>query len=292
MRAKDSKYTSRRIRGSYFSSIISVALVLFLVGLMGLLLLNARTLSDYVKESLNVSVILKENTRDVEIRKLQKNLDASSWVKSTEYISRDEAAENLQEELGEDFISFLGYNPLLASIDVYLYADYANPDSIAMIESSIMEYSDVKEVYYHESFIYLINENIRKISFIIMIFSLVLFLAALTLINNTVRLSVYSKRFIINTQQLVGATRSFIRKPFLKRSAFHGVLAALLANVLIVGLIYFAQKEYPQVLEIQDLNELILLSLLIVLLGIVLNYLSTFFAVSKYLRMEEDDLFY
>jgi len=292
MRAKDPSYSRRRIRGSYFSSIISISLVLFLVGIMGLLLLNARTLSDYVKESLNVSVILKDNTRDVDIRRLQKNLDASDWVKSTEYVSKEEAAEDLQEELGEDFLSFLGYNPLLASIDVYLYAGYTNPDSIAMIESSLMEYSDVKEVYYHESLVYLIHENLRKISLMIMVFSLVFFLAALTLINNTVRLSVYSKRFIINTMQLVGATRSFIRRPFLKRSAFHGIIAALLANILIGAIVYMAQNEYPQLMKLQDLNELILLSVVIVIFGIVLNYLSTFFAVSKYLRMEEDDLFY
>ncbi len=263
-----------------------------MVGLTGLLLLNARTLSDYVKESLNISVILKENTREVDMRRLQKNLDASDWVKSTKYVSKEEAAADLQEELGEDFLNFLGYNPLLATIDVYLYAAYANPDSISFIESSLMEYSDVKEVYYHESLVFLINENIRKISISILIFSLFLFVAALTLINNTIRLTIYSKRFIINTMQLVGATRSFIRKPFLKRSAYHGIVAALLANIFIGGIVYIIQNEYPQVMKLQDLKELIFLSVVIILFGIVLNYFSTFFAVSKYLRMEEDDLFY
>jgi len=292
MKGKDLANTRRRVQGSYFSSIISISLVLFLIGIMGLLILNAKALADYVKESLNISIILKENTREVEIRRLQKNLDASDWVKSTEYVSKEKAAEDLQEELGEDFISFLGYNPLLASIDVYLYAYYANPDSIAIIESSLMEYSPIKEVYYHESLIYLINENIRKISLIILIFSLVLFFIALTLINNTIRLSVYSKRFLINTMQLVGATRAFIRKPFLIRSAFHGGIAALLAIILIGGIVYMAQNEYPQIMKLQDLKELGFLSLAIVLLGILLNYISTFFAVSKYLRMEEDDLFY
>lgn len=292
MRGKDSAYTRRKVQGSYFSSIISISLVLFLIGITGLLILNAKTLSDYVKESLNISIILKENTREVEIRKLQKNLDASDWVKSTEYVSKEKAAEDLQEELGEDFISFLGYNPLLASIDVYLYASYANPDSIALIESSLLEYSPIKEVYYHESLVYLINDNIRRISLIILIFSMALFFIAITLINNTIRLSVYSKRFLINTMQLVGATRTFIRKPFLIRSAFHGGIAALLAIILIGSVVYLAQNEYPQILKLQDLKELVLLSLAIVLLGIVLNYISTFFAVSKYLRMEEDDLFY
>ncbi len=292
MRGKDPAYTRRKVQGSYFSSIISISLVLFLMGIMGLLILNAKTLSDYVKESLNISIILKENTKEVDIRRLQKNLDAADWVKATKYISSEKAAENLQEELGEDFISFLGYNPLLASIDVYLFASYANPDSIAHIESSLMEYSPIKEVYYHESLIYLINENIRKISLIILVFSLALFFIALTLINNTIRLSVYSKRFLINTMQLVGATRTFIRKPFLIRSAFHGIIAALFAIILIGSVVYMAQNEYPEILKLQNLKELVFLSLAIVLLGVILNYISTFFAVSKYLRMEEEDLFY
>lgn len=292
MTGRETNFTKKRLRGSYFTSIISISLVLFLIGLMGLLVLNAQILSDYVKESLNLSVILKDNAKEVEVRRLQKNLDASGYVKSTEFISKEEAAEELQSELGEDFIDFLGYNPLLASIDVYLYAPYANADSIAVIESKLMDYSLVKEVYYHESLIYLINENVRKISFVILIFSGLLFLIALTLINNTIRLSVYSKRFLINTMQLVGATKSFIRKPFLARSILHGVLAALIAILLILGVLYLAQQELVELWKIQDLRVMGALFLSVILLGIFFNVVSTFFSVNKYLRMEEGDLFY
>lgn len=292
MKGKGPAFTKRRLRSSYFTSIISISLVLFLIGLMGLLVLNAKSLSDYVKESLNLSIILEDNAKEVEIRRLQKNLDASNFVKSTEYISKEAAANELKNELGEDFINFLGYNPLLAAIDVYLYAPYANTDSIAAIESTLREYSLIKEIYYHESLIHLINENIRKINFVILIFSGLLFLIALTLINNTIRISVYAKRFLINTMQLVGATRSFIRKPFLKRSTMHGIIAGLVAILLILGVLYFAQKEFQEIMKLQNLETLVFLFSSVILLGILFNYISTFFAVNKYLRMEEDDLYY
>lgn len=266
--------------------------MIFLIGLTGLLVLNAKSLSDYVKESLNLSIIIKDNAKEVDVRRLQKNLDASAYVKSTEYISKEEAAESLQKELGEDFLDFLGYNPLLASIDVYLYAPYANTDSIAIIENQLREYTLIKEVYYHESLIYLINENIRKISMVILLFSGLLFLIALTLISNTIRLSVYAKRFLINTMQLVGANRSFIRKPFLLTSVVHGILAALISIILIVGILYYAQNEFQEFWRIQDLRILGVLFAGIILLGILFNYLSTYFAVTKYLSMEEDDLYY
>ncbi len=292
MRSKNPAVTKRKLRSSYVTTIISIALVLFLIGLMGLMILNAKSLSDYIKESLNLSVILNDDAREVDVRRLQKNLDASVFVKSTEYISKEEAAESLQSELGEDFLDFLGYNPLLASIDVYLYAPYANPDSIAVIENQLHDYALIKEVYYHESLIYMINQNIRKISLVILGFSVVLFFIALTLISNTIRLSVYARRFLINTMQLVGATPGFIRKPFLLTSILHGFVASLISIFLILGLIYFAQKEFQEIMKIQDFKILGALFLSIVIMGIVFNYFSTYFAVNKFLRMEEDDLYY
>jgi len=292
VKGENPKFEKKRLRSSYFTSIISISLVLFLIGLMGLLILNAKVLSNYVKESLNLSIILKDNVKEVEVRRLQKNLDAAKYVKYTEFISKEQAAKELQDELGEDFIEFLGYNPLLASIDVYLHAPYANPDSIVMIEGTLMDYSPIKEVYYHESLIVLINKNIRKISFVIMIFSGLLFLIAITLINNTIRLSVYSKRFLIHTMQLVGATRPFIRWPFIKKSILHGIFAAFIAILLILGSLYLAQKDFPELIKIQDVEVLALLFSGVILLGILFNLISTFFAVNKYLRMEEGDLYY
>jgi cell division transport system permease protein len=292
LKGENPKFEKKRLRSSYFTSIISISLVLFLIGLMGLLVLNAKVLSNYIKESLNLSIILKENVKEVEVRRLQKNLDAADYVKYTEFISKDQAAKELQDELGEDFIDFLGYNPLLASIDVYLHAPYANTDSIVMIEGKLMDYSPVKEVYYHESLIYLINKNIRKISFVILVFSGLLFLIALTLVNNTIRLSVYSKRFLIHTMQLVGATRAFIRRPFIKKSILHGILAAFIAIFLILGSLYLLQKDFPELIKIQDMQVLAMLFGGVILLGIFFNLISTFFAVNKYLRMEEGDLYY
>jgi cell division transport system permease protein len=289
---KESSVVKRRLRSSYFISVISISLLLFMLGLMGLLILNARNLSEYVKENIGFSVILNEDVKEVDIIRIQKNLDASAYVKSTRYITREKAAIELEEMLGEDFISFLGYNPLLPSIEVNLYAAYANSDSIRVIEKDIEQYSHVNEVYYQKSLVHLVNENIQRISVILISFSLMLFLISISLINNTIRLSVYAKRFIINTMQLVGATNSFIRKPFLFKSVFHGFYAAVFANVLMLGVIYKAHKEFSEFFGFQDLQTIGLLFLSVLVLGIVISWLSTFFAVSKFLRLRRDDLYY
>ncbi|OFX21693.1 MAG: cell division protein FtsX, partial [Bacteroidetes bacterium GWA2_31_9b] len=227
-----------------------------------------------------------------DVRQLQKNLDASVFVKSTKYITREEAANELKDELGEDFIEFLGYNPLLASIEVHLYADYANSDSILVIENHFKQFEQIKEVFYQKSLVNLVNENVKKISLIILTFSGLLFLIAIALINNTIRLSVYSKRFIINTMQLVGATRGFIRRPFLYRSALHGIIAAIFAIGLLVGVMYFAQKEFNEIISFQDIEIVGFLFFCVLIIGIVINWISTFFAVSKFLRMNVDKLYY
>lgn len=292
MKKKESRITRRRLRSSYVTSIISISLVLFLLGLLGLLLLNAKKLSDFVKENIGISIILKEGVKEVDIRRLQKELDAAPYVKSTEYISREEAAIKLQEELGEDFIDFLGYNPLLASIDVYLFAEYANIDTIAEIENNIGRFPEVKEVFYQKSLVHLINENIRKISFFILIFSTLLFIIALTLINNTIRLSVYSRRFLINTMQLVGATNGFIRRPFLMKSIMHGMYGALISVGLLVGVIYLAQREFSEIVSFKDAEILGVLFIFVLFLGIFITWTSTFFAVNKFLRVQEDELYY
>ncbi len=289
---KESKAVKRRLTSSYFVSIISISLLLFIVGLMGLLILNARNLSEYVKENIGFSIILNEDIREVDIIRIQKNLDATEYVKSTRYITREKAASELEEMLGEDFINFLGYNPLLPTIEVNLYAAYANPDSIQIIENDIGKFSHVEEVYYQKSLVHLVNENIRKISIFLVAFSFLLFLVSVSVINNTIRLSVYAKRFIIKTMQLVGATNSFIRKPFLLRSAVHGLYAALFANILMLGVIYMAQKEFAEFFGFQDIETIGLLFLAIILLGIIINWISTFFAVSRFLRLRPDDLYY
>lgn len=292
MTKTDNSVNKRRLRSSYFTAIISISLVLFLLGLVGLLILNAKRISDYVKENIGFSVILNENIKEVDIKWFQKNLDAKRYTKSTKYITKEEAAEELKEALGEDFVDFLGYNPLLASIDVKLYAQYANPDSIATIEKELQNLEQVKEVFYQKNLVHLVNENIRKISFIILLFSILLFVIAFTLINNTIRLSIYAKRFLINTMQLVGATRSFIRKPFLFKGILHGILGGTIAILLLIGIIYIIQKEMKEFLEFIDITMLTLLFLTVIILGIVINGISTYFAVNKYLRIKTEDLYY
>jgi len=292
MKKKEPGFSKTRLRSSYLSLVVSVSLVLFLLGILGLVLINAKGLSDYFRESLSFWVMLDDDAREADIRLLQKDLDAKAYVKSTEYVSKDEAAAKMKDELGEDFISFLGDNPLPPSIDVYLLSEYTSPDSVAKIEKYILEYPFVKEVYYQESLLYLINENVNKISLFLLVISLFLFLIALTIINNTIRLSIYSKRFLIRTMQLVGATRSFIRKPFIIQSAFHGFLAALISMILLMGLLYMIEKEFFLMFTFESINMLILLGLAIIITGILINIVSTWFSVNRYLSISEDKLYY
>jgi len=292
MKKNETGFSKTRLRSSYLTLVVSVSLVLFLLGILGLVLINAKGLSDYFRESLSFWVMLDDDAREADIRLLQKDLDAKTYVKSTEYVSKDEAAAKMKEELGEDFISFLGDNPLPPSIDVYLVSDYTNPDSVAKIEKYILEYPFVKEVYYQESLLYLINENVNKISVFLLVISLFLFLIALTIINNTIRLSIYSKRFIIRTMQLVGATRSFIRRPFLVQSTFHGFLAALISMILLMGLLYMIEKEFFMMFTFESTNLLILLGLAIIITGILINIVSTWFSVNRYLSISEDKLYF
>jgi len=288
---KKTGFSKARLRGSYLTLVISVSLVLFLLGILGLVIINAKGLSDYLRESLSFSVMLDEDAREADIRMLQKYLDAKPFVKSTEYVSKDEAAIKMKEDLGEDFISFLGDNPLPPSIDVYLYASYTNPDSVAKMEKYVMEYPFVKEVLVPESLLFLINENVRKVSLSLLIISSFLLLIAVTIINNTIRLAIYSKRFLIRTMQLVGATRSFIRKPFLIRSIYHGVIAALIAMLLLMGLLYLVEKEFLMLYSFKSTNLLIMLGVLLIVLGILINLVSTFFSVNRYLVISEDKLY-
>ena len=292
MKNKETGFSKTRLRSSYLTLVISVSLVLFLLGILGLVIINARELSDYFRESLSFSVMLDDEAKEADIRMLQKDLDAKAYVKSTQYVSKDEAAAKMKEDLGEDFINFLGDNPLPPSIDVYLYAGFTSPDSVAKIEKYVLEYPFVKEVYYQESLLFLINENVKKISLFLLVISTFLFLIALTIINNTIRLSIYSRRFIIRTMQLVGATRGFIRLPFLIQSAFHGLLAALIAMSLLMGFLYLIEKEFFMMFTFESTKLLLLLGASIIITGVFINIISTFFSVNRYLSISEDKLYY
>jgi cell division transport system permease protein len=289
--ASNDKHTARRLRTNYLTTIISISLVLFMLGILGLIILNAQQISNHVKENIGFSIILKDGIKDVDINQIQKSLDAESFVKTTHYIHPDTAAAQLQKELGEDFIDFLGFNPLLPSIDVKLNADYANTDSLAVIEASLLQNAKIKEVFYQKDLVSLINENVKKISFYLLGFSGLLLIIAVALINNTIRLSIYSKRFVIKTMQLVGAKHSFIRRPFVLAGIGNGIASAFLAIGLIVTFLYYLQKQMPELIDFKNIELYGALFLVMVILGIILSWISTNLAVRKYLRMDSGNLY-
>ena len=280
------------MQSSSITTVVSLSLVLFMLGLLGIIILNTRKLSDNVKEKIGFQVILNDDANESDVADFTKTLGSSDFVKSTEFVTKEAAAKRLQEDLGEDFINFLGYNPLLSSINVHLKAGYANADSLAWIEKDLLQSKLVKEVIYQKSLVSMINENVNKISIVILIFSGLLMLIALALINNTIRLSIYSKRFIIKTMQLVGATQGFIRRPFVLKGIKHGIYGAIIAIGMLIGVLYFAQQQLPELKELQD--EVMLLSLfgIVILLGIIISWVSTSLAVRKYLRLKSDDLYF
>lgn len=292
MAKQEEKYYRKRLQSSYITTVVSIALVLFMLGLLGLIILHAKKLSDYVKENIGFSIIMKDNVKDAGIIKLQKILDAQVYVKSTKYVTKEEAAKEFAAELGEDFTTFLGYNPLLPTIEVRFKAEYANNDSLAVIKKKILEDSNVKEVFYQESLVDVVNKNVSKISFILLGFSLLLLVIAIALINNTIRLSVYSKRFLIRSMQLVGATRSFISRPFILVGILQGIIGSIITIFLLIGVIYLAQRELPELVSLHDIDMFLSLFGMVILLGILISWLSNYFAVRKYIRLKTDSLYY
>ncbi len=282
---------SRKTKTIYVSTVISISLVLLMVGLLGLIIVHGRNLSNYVKENIVLNVIINEGTKEVDILSLQKQLESNEYVKSTQYISKELAARNLTQDLGEDFIKFLGYNPLLSSIDVYMKADYANNESIGILSKKLQANPLVNEVRYQKSLVDMINQNIRTISLIILGFGAVLLIIAVGLINNTIRLAIYSQRFLIKSMQLVGATRSFIRKPFILYGVFHGLIAGLIAIILLIATLYLAQQQIPELVILRNYYEFGLVFILVIGVGILISGLSTYFAVTKYLKLKVYDLY-
>ncbi|GHT31434.1 cell division protein FtsX [Bacteroidia bacterium] len=292
MSKKRKKINVSRLFNAHFTSIISISLVLFLIGMMSLLLLLAKDLSVYVKENISFSVILNQDVKDIEIKRLQKNLDAAPYVKSTEYINKEQAIKELSEELGENPAEFLGYNPLLASLEVKLHSAYANNDSIRLIEADMKKFPQIKEVIYQKNLIQAVNENVSRISLILFGLVGILLFISFALINNTIRLTIYSKRFLINTMKLVGANWRFIRRPFVQRNIVNGIIAAFLAMALITGLIYYIQGEIHDIISFDNVSNLLIIYGIILVLGILITQISAHFSVNKYLKMNVGDLYY
>lgn len=286
------RISRRRYQSTYITTVVSMTLVLLMLGLLALIVLQARQLSDYVRENIGFRVYMKENSKEADIIRLQKMLDAQPFVKSTRYVPPEEAARELTQELGEDFIDFLGYNPLPPSIDLRIHATWATVDSLQMIEQHILKDGNVKEVFYQKSLVELINRNIRTISIVLLGFSVLLTVIAVVLIHNTIRLSVYSRRFLIRTMKLVGATQAFIRRPFLWRGIVQGIWGAILAITLLIAIISFSRQQLPELVNLYTIEIFAVLFAFVVVMGMLISWFSTFFAVRKYLRMNEDELYY
>ena len=283
----------RRVAGSYLMSLMSIALVLFLLGVFALLMMHAQKLSNHLKENIGFEVVMNSNVKEDKILQLQKELDAMPAVKSTEYITKEEAIRRLSEDLGEDFLQWLGNeeNPLLPSIDVRFKADYANNDSIAAIQAQLLKNTNVKEIYYQKSLVGLINQNVNRIGLALMVASLVLLIIAITLIRNTIRLSIYSKRFLVRSMQLVGATPAYIRRPFIRSGILQGFFGALLADAFLALLLYGLTKRVPELIFVQDYKIIIGIFVGIIILGMLLGDISTRLALRKYLHADVDRLY-
>lgn len=291
MKTGNNTSLNRQILSSSASVVISLSLVLFVIGLLGLVLINAQRLSNYVKENIGFTIMLKEGVNEMEIINFQKILDAADFAKSSTFVSKEQATKDLQNDLGEDFVSFLGYSPLLSSVDVKLNASYANTDSLAVIKTELNDYPVVHTIFYQENLIDKLNSNVNRLSFFLLSFCLLLFIIAFALINNTIRLSVYSKRFLIRTMRLVGATNSFIQKPFLVKGIYQGIYSSIFAIFMLIGSIQLIQSETASMLNITDLKIIGFIFILIFIFGFFLSWISTFFAVRKFIKQNESELY-
>jgi len=281
----------KRLRSSYLSSIVSISLVLFMLGLLGLLVLDARKISDYLREHVTLTVYLEDSLSREDLTALQKKISAGNYVKSVRLISKEEALDSLKRQLGEGAVSMIESNPLPATIDLTLRAAYAQPDSIHRIQAILSKEAGVHEISYQETEVEKMNKNFRTIALIILIFNGLLFFIAVALINNTIRLSLHSRRFLIKSMQLVGATRSFIRWPFLKKGFIHGMYSGIISIILLAGIVYLVQRNFPEFGQLSDLQNLAFLFGGVIVFGIVLSGISTFIAVNRYLRIRAGNLY-
>jgi len=280
-----------KVKYSSMSIIISMSLVLFILGILGFFLLNAKGLSNHIKQNIGFSVMINEGVKDVDILLFQKLIDSKKYSLETKWVTKEEAAIELKTHLGEDFISFLGYNPLLESIDIKLNAVYANSDSLVAIKNDLIKNEIIHEVFYQKDLVKKINENMRKMSIILLSFCLLLFIISFTLINNTIRLSVYSKRFIIRTMKLVGANNKFIKTPFLSDSIYNGIYSSLFAICMLLTVFQLLQNDIPYFLNIINLTSMFTIFGSIFVVGILFTWLSTFLALRKYLRIKESEIY-
>lgn len=286
------KYKKRRLRSAYLSVVISIALVLYLLGIFGILVYKAQIIAREVKENFALTLLISNDASALEVKQFQKKLSLASYVKSTEYVSKEEAAEELQGTLEEDFVDFLGYNPLMNAIDIHLQAEYVDEAKIKELEQSVFNQSFVHEIVYDKDLVTQMNANIKRIGLILIGGSLLLALISITLINNSIRLSIYSSRFIIKTMQLVGATKSFVRRPFITKSMLQGVWGSVVAFGLLLLTVYYANKYVEELAAWQDYILWAILFGALLLIGLLISTSCTFFALRKYLKIKPDQLYF
>ena len=289
---KENKATKPGLSTIHLTSTISISLVLFLVGLVFMLLLVARDMSKFVKENINLSIVLNDQISKPDEQRIENYLTASPYAKSVEYISKSDALKDHISNLGENPQQFLGYNPLKASIEVKLNEVYANNDSVTKIQAKLKSFPNIYRIVYQKDMVSLVNDNVKKVSLILVGLAVILLFVSIALINNTIRLSLYSNRFLINTMKLVGATPGFIRKPYLISSIINGLIAAGVSIVLLVAVVYFVQFEFGITGMVIHSVNLVLVALIVLLSSVVLTSLSSYFALGKYLNMHSNQLFY
>lgn len=291
MATAEQKMTRRRLANAYLSTVISISLVLLLVGVACLLLVNAKGVSDYFKENMRIAVLLKQEVTESEAIDYQRALEAEPYIRSTEYVSREQGIREMAELLGEDFLNVFEAAPVPISVEVTLKADYVSPDSLARVTSLLSASPLVDEVSYQMSLVEALNANLKKISLILGVFLLLLLFISFVLINNTVRLSVFSRRFTVHTMKLVGATRGFIRGPFLVQAVFQGLFAAILAIAMLLGILYFVRNEFAQLFEIFHIEQLLWVMGIIVVTGVTICLVSTCFVVNRLVALKKDELY-
>ena len=292
MNGGENKLIRRRLANAYLSAVISISLVLLLVGVASLLLVNARSVSDYFKENMQISVLLKPEIEDDEASAFQSELDSLPYIHSTRFISREEGTEEMKAMLGEDFLSVFETSPIPSSLELTLKADYVSSDSLQMVKNHLLESPLVDEVDYQQSLIETINENIGKISLLLGVFIVLLLFISFVLINNTVRLNVFARRFTIHTMKMVGATRSFIRSPFMVQAVFQGLFAAFLAILLLLVGLFFLRRSFEQLFQIFQLRMLLLTIGIVIVSGVIICVVSTYFVVNKLISLKRGELYY
>ncbi|MDI9256418.1 cell division protein FtsX [Flavobacterium sedimenticola] len=285
------KFQKRRVITSYFSVVLSIFLVLFLLGTLGLFVINSKRLSDNFKEEIAMTVFFKSEATDSVTTAFNEELKTAKFAKRFEYVSKEKAAEQHKKVIGEDFMQFLGVNPLQNSFDIYLKADYVNNTELTKIENRLRKNDMIADVVYDKQLVTLVNDNINNISMWILVVSGVFALISVLLINSSLRLSIYSNRFIIKTMQMVGATKSFIRKPFIKTNVILGFVGAVLAILALIGMLLYIQTNFPNLGIMEDQLAISIVLLGVLVLGIVITWISTFLATQRFLNLRTDDLY-